>query len=144
MKLIYKILPYAILLVAAGFMMGMAGGESIWGYIGLGMIVAPVVAVLGVVIVLSIVYWRRDKSPNHSKLSQVSGVLILNALMALLLFGFVTWKDINILNDDNLFLIVWMGINIGGLRQIWVPKEEETPPNGESVGGASDNKKEEA
>ena len=141
MSLIYKILPYAILSIVAGFMIAMAGGETVWGYIGIGLMFASVFIVLGVMLIITLKHWRRNKASADKRYSEVSMILIFNAVGALLLFAYITWKDIVILHDENMFLIIWMGINLGALRTMWVPKDEEAGPN-EDSNGATDNKKE--
>jgi accessory gene regulator protein AgrB len=128
MNVIYKILPYSILLIAAGYLIGMGAGATIWGYIGLGLIITSGVVTLGVVVVLTFIHWRRNKATADKRFSEVSVTLIFNAVVTLLLFAYTTWKDIEILSDDNMFLIIWMGINLGALRIIWVPKETESTP----------------
>jgi hypothetical protein len=129
MKVIYKILPYSILMIAAGFLIGMAGGDSFWGYLGLGMIIASSASMLIIVMVVTFIHWRRNKAYADKKLNEVSVTLIFNAVVALLLFAYVTWKDIVILSDDNLFLVMWMAINLGALRVLWVPKESDEAPD---------------
>ena len=126
MNLIYKILPYSILLIAVGFLIGIGNSSSSWGYFGLALIILSGVTMLGVVFVITCIHWRRDKANKDKKFSEVSVTLIFNAVVAILLFTYVTWKDIVILNDSNMFLIIWMGINLGALIILWVPKESES------------------
>lgn len=128
MNLIYKILPYSILLIAAGFLIGVGNSSSSWAYVGLALIILSGVTMLGVVFVITCIHWRRDKATKDKKFSEVSATLIFNAVVALLLFAYVTWKDIGILNDSNMFLLIWMGINLGALRNLWVPQESESKP----------------
>lgn len=132
MKIIYKLLPYAILMIAAGFLIGMAAGSSFWGYLGLGLIIASGVSMLMAIVVVTFIHWRRNKATADKKVREVSVTLIFNAAVALMLFVYATWKHITILNDDNMFLIIWMAINLGALRVLWVPKETDEAPNPKS------------
>jgi len=124
MNLFYKMLPYAILTAVAGYMIGIGNSSNSWAYVGLGLIIAPVAILLMYVFILTLKHWRKNKSTTDKRLSDVSVMLIFNVVVLLLLFAYLIWKDIEILND-NMFLIVWMAANLGALRIIWVPKETE-------------------
>ena len=128
MKIIYNTLPISIMLVIIGYFVAIANTGNSWRYLGMGLIIGAIVLTLAVGIWQTVIYWRRDKSSRDKKLSEASLFLIFNAVVALLLFAFVTWNDIVILNDSNMFLLLWMAINLGALRQIWVPKETESTP----------------
>jgi len=144
MSIIYKILPYAILSLAAGYLIGMAGGETLWGYIGIGLIIAPAVILVGLVLIITIKSWRKNKATSDKKLSEVSVTLIFNAVVALLLFGYFTWKDIDIRYVDNMLFLLWAAINLGALRVLWVPKEDETKVEAPITDGSEDEKNKEA
>ena len=141
--MIYKMLPFAILLVIAGFFIGMANGDTVWGYIGMGLIIAPAALTLGVVLILTLIYWRRNKATTDKRFSEVSVILIFNAVVALSLLGYLTWKNITIL-DNNMFLIICMAINIGALRIIWIPKEDDTSGQASIINNNNEEEKEEA
>jgi uncharacterized membrane protein YidH (DUF202 family) len=128
MNFFYKMLPYAILTIVAGYMIGIGNSSNSWAYVGLGLIIAPVAILLMYVFILTLKHWRKNKSTTDKRLSDVSVMLIFNVAVLLLLFAYLIWKDIEILND-NMFLIVWMAANLGALRIIWVPKETESTPS---------------
>lgn len=144
MNVIYKILPYSILLIVAGYLIGMSAGATIWGYIGLGLIIASGVITLRAVMVITFIYWRRNKASADKKLSEVSVTLIFNAIVALLLFGYLTWKDIEIRYVDNILFLLWAAINLGALRVLWVPKEDETKIEVAITDGSEEEKNKEA
>jgi hypothetical protein len=144
MKIIYKTFPYGILLFAAGILIGMAGGETVWGYIGIGLMIAPVALTLGAVLVVTCIHWRKNKATTDKRLSEVSVTLIFNAGAALLLFGYLTWKDIEILYVDNILFILWAAINLGALRVLWVPKEDDTNTEASIIDGSKEDKNKEA
>jgi integral membrane sensor domain MASE1 len=140
MNLIYKILPYCILTIVAGFFIGIGNGSIFWGYVGLGLIIASGVLLVGLVLIITIKQWRKNKATSDKRLSEVSVTLIFNAIVALLLFGYLTWKDIEIRYVDNMLFLLWAAINLGALRVLWVPKDDDTKIESFIVDGSKEEK----
>lgn len=132
MNLVYKTLPFTILLVVAGFFIGLAGGETFWMYLGMGLIIVPPSLTLCWIIRLTFIHWRRDKASKDKILSEVSSTLIFNAAFALFLFVYTSWKDTGVFGGTDVFFLVWMAANLGALRNIWVPKDEESSTKAEA------------
>lgn len=126
---INKTIPVMMVLIIIGYPLAMSGLGLGWVYLGFGMVVASIVIFLAAEIVNTAICWRKNKGKKDKELSDASQTLIFNAITALLLFGYVTWKDIEILNESNLILLLWMALNIMALSRLWVPKESDEAPD---------------
>jgi len=132
MVTVNKTIPVMMVLIIIGYPLAMSGLGLGWVYLGFGMIVASIVIFLAVEILNTAIYWRRSEDKKDKKLSDASQMLIFNAITALLLFGYVTWKGIAILSDSNMILLIWMSLNIMALSRLWVPKESDEALNPKS------------
>jgi hypothetical protein len=114
-----------MLLIAIGFLIGMLSGAMFWEDIAMWLVLGVGVLIFGAMIIITLIYWRKNKASKDKKYSDVSEVLMFNALAALLLYVYLTWRHTGIFNDGNTFLLIWMAINLGALRVIWTPGDDE-------------------
>ena len=142
MKTIYKTIPVMMVMIIIGYPLAMSGLGIGWEMFGFGLIVGSIVLLFGVEIAVTAINWRKYRLLKDNKLSEASQMIIFNIVATLCLFAFVTWNDIKILNDSNMFLIIWMGLNLGALSRLWVPKDEEAEPVKEAFDATDKNNKE--
>jgi len=144
MNTIYKTIPVVMVAMVIGYPLALSGLGLGWEMFGFGLIVAAIVLFLVVEIVVTAINWRKHKTTSDKRLTDASQMLIFNSVVALLLFVFVTWKDIAILSDSNMFLLIWMALNIGALSRLWVPKDDDTKAEALIVDSSEEEKNKEA